>query len=336
MKREIEETVYNKCIDTISDIYEHARMTLIKSYWNIGKVIVEVEQKNSIKAPYGKSIIERLSADLTRKYGSGFSVTNLKDMRRFYMIHSIGRPVAQLEWSKHLILMPVKDDKARRSFEKKAIEENLTRDQLRKIVQEYRRKTDGEGWINNRLSCTRGILFAYRLVDRGKISYPEGKVIVDCGFNVWRSVAVKTPGELDESEIFKSVKRKGIYHLERAGKDTNMLYTYRCLVEEVIDGDTLWAIIDTGFDTRIRQKLRLRGIDAPEPYTREGRRAKSYLEKKFIDNPSVVIKTYKSDKYDRYLTDIFYLSGETDSYRLAEEGIFLNQELLDRGLAQIF
>ena len=336
METERSVTIYQKCLSEISEIYEHARITLIQSYWSIGKIIVDVEQKHSSKAPYGKNVIERLSADLTKKYGSGFSVTNLKDMRRFYLVNPIGRPVAQLEWSKHLVLIPVKDDKVRRKLEKRALDENLTRDQLKKIVKEYRRKSFESGWQDNNLSCTRGSLFNYSLVDKKKTPYPKGKVIVDCGFNVWRSIAVENPKEFDEAGIFRSVKRKGAYSLEKAGNDRNMLYSYRCIIEEVIDGDTLWAVIDLGFDTSIRQKLRLRGIDAPEPHTEEGKKAKGYVERRLKKRPNVVIKTYKSDKYDRYLTDIFYLPEEIDSYRLAREGIFLNQELLDRGLVQLF
>ena len=126
------------------------------------------------------------------------------------------------------------------------------------------------------------------------------------------------------------------YMKDSPGEDREMLYTYRCRIEEVVDGDTLWAVIDLGFKTRIRQKLRLRGVDAPEPHTEEGRKAKGYLQKRFGENPDAVIKTYKSDKYDRYLTDVFYLPGESDSSRVAREGKFINQELLDRGLARLY
>ena len=335
MKPEKADSIYQQCIADISRIYEHARKTVVQAYWQIGKRIFEVEQEKRVRARYGRNIIQQLSEDLTRKYGGGFSATNLKKMRYFYVTYSIGPPAVQLEWSKYVELLSVKDGKKRRELEKLAERENLTRDQIRGIVQEYtRRMTGGAG--ENRLSVTRGALYTCRLVDREKTPYPEGEVIVDCGFDVWRSVVVRNPGQFDESEIYRSVKRKGIYHLEKAGKDTNMLYSYRCFIQEVIDGDTVWAVIDLGFDTRTRQKLRLRGIDAPEPDTGEGRRAKSYVEKKVRENPEVVIKTYKSDKYDRYLTDIFYLSGETDSYRLAREGVFLNQELLDKGLARRF
>jgi len=338
MKTEISGSIYQKFLTDISEIYEHARSTLVKAYWQIGKRIVQVEQKKSVKAKYGKYVIKQLSEDLIKKYGegSGFSYANLCHMRNFYVTYSILQPARELEWSKYVVLLSVKDEKKRIALEKRAVNEKLTRDQIRRIIQDYNRNLSDKRKRIKGLGFKRGSLYTYKLVDREKISYPEGGVIVDCGFNIWRSIAATNPNELDKNSIFRSVKRKGEYSLEKAGDDKDMLYSFRCRIEEVIDGDTLWAVIDLGFETRTRQKLRLRGIDAPEPHTGEGRRAKSYVEKKLGENPEVVIKTYKSDKYDRYLTDIFYLPEETDSYRLAREGIFLNQELLDKGLARRF
>jgi len=71
----------------------------------------------------------------------------------------------------------------------------------------------------------------------------------------------------------------------------------------------------------------------PEPHTDTGRKAKRFLSGVLGESPTVIVKTYKSDKYDRYLSDIFHLKGEKDPEKINREGIFLNQELLDRGLA---
>jgi endonuclease YncB( thermonuclease family) len=96
-------------------------------------------------------------------------------------------------------------------------------------------------------------------------------------------------------------------------------------VERVIDGDTLWAQIECGFDTVIREKLRLRGIDCPELSTPEGKKAKDFSSKKLPAGSTIVITTHKDDKYGRYLADIF----------CGEEKVFLNQELLNNRLAVI-
>jgi hypothetical protein len=58
------------------------------SYWEIGRRIVEAEQKGKLRAGYGEQLIERLSLDLTRQFGRGFSRQNLQQMRQFFLIWS--------------------------------------------------------------------------------------------------------------------------------------------------------------------------------------------------------------------------------------------------------
>jgi len=57
--------------------------TLIMTYWQIGKIIVEDEQKHESRAEYGKQTLKTLSKVLTEEYGKGFSISNLQSMRRF-------------------------------------------------------------------------------------------------------------------------------------------------------------------------------------------------------------------------------------------------------------
>ena len=58
---------------------------LVQTYWKIGKIIVEDEQKNKERAEYGKKLLKELSKKLTKKYGKGFSKSNLFNMRKFYL-----------------------------------------------------------------------------------------------------------------------------------------------------------------------------------------------------------------------------------------------------------
>ena len=50
--------------------------------------------------------------------------------------------------------------------------------------------------------------------------------------------------------------------------------------------------------------------------------------------PFAIVKTYNRDKYRRYLADIFYLPDNKDVYAVAQKGMYLNQELIDEGLAE--
>ena len=100
------------------------------------------------------------------------------------------------------------------------------------------------------------------------------------------------------------------------------LYTYQAVVERVVDGDTLWTEIDCGFDIWVRQKLRLRGIDAPELSREEGMLVREWVERRIGEEPRVRVRTERPDKYGRYLADVFL-----------PDGGFLNGELVARGAA---
>jgi predicted nuclease of restriction endonuclease-like (RecB) superfamily len=88
-------------IDVRSDIFELLHATarnvnalMMASYWEIGRRIVEAEQKGKRRAGYGERVIERLSLDLTQQFGLGFSARNLDQLRQFYLIWAIPQTVS--------------------------------------------------------------------------------------------------------------------------------------------------------------------------------------------------------------------------------------------------
>lgn len=66
-------------------VYSAVNTEMLNLYWNIGKVIMEIQQGNE-RASYGKSVLENLSKKLTNEFGRGFSVDNLEKMRKFYNV----------------------------------------------------------------------------------------------------------------------------------------------------------------------------------------------------------------------------------------------------------
>jgi len=54
---------------------------MVYTYFEIGRIIVEEEQKGKERAEYGKKILKRLSQKLNKEFGRGFSVDNLENMR---------------------------------------------------------------------------------------------------------------------------------------------------------------------------------------------------------------------------------------------------------------
>lgn len=64
-------------------VYNTVNTEMLNLYWNIGKIIMEIQQGNE-RASYGKAVLENLSKKLTDEFGRGFSVDNLEKMRKFY------------------------------------------------------------------------------------------------------------------------------------------------------------------------------------------------------------------------------------------------------------
>ena len=89
---------------------------LVQTYWHIGQYIVEFEQEGKQRAEYGKSLIDKLSGDLSLQLGKGFSRSNLIYMRLFYLEFPISeKPSHLLSWSHFVELLKI-SDKLERSF----------------------------------------------------------------------------------------------------------------------------------------------------------------------------------------------------------------------------
>ena len=68
------------------EAYASVSQKMIETYWNIGRRIVEEEQKGEARAEYGAQIIAQLAEQLTHQYGKGFSARYLRSFRKFYLI----------------------------------------------------------------------------------------------------------------------------------------------------------------------------------------------------------------------------------------------------------
>ena len=98
MSRLTKTAAYTNLVQDIAELYHRARQTLVESYWQIGRRIVEQEQQGDGKAEYGAQLLEHLSEDLQQQLGSGFSISNLRNMRRFYLNHRIRQPAGELNF----------------------------------------------------------------------------------------------------------------------------------------------------------------------------------------------------------------------------------------------
>jgi hypothetical protein len=107
--------IKNLIFDARHNIEKQVNTTMLMTYWNIGKIIVEYEQAGNIKAEYGKKLLKNISKQLSNEIGKGFSVSNLQMMRRFFLEYPIQQTVSvKLSWSHYCELLSVSDANARR------------------------------------------------------------------------------------------------------------------------------------------------------------------------------------------------------------------------------
>lgn len=110
---------------------------MTKTYFLIGKRIVEEEQNGNERATYGKNLIKNLSKKLTNEFGKGFSERNIEQMRKFYKTYSIPQTLSaefKLSWSHYLILMRMENIEERNFYEIESIQNNWSLRELRRQI----------------------------------------------------------------------------------------------------------------------------------------------------------------------------------------------------------
>ena len=99
--------------------------TMVQTYWQVGRLIVEEEQQGKERAEYGKKQLEALSAKLTTEFGKGFDASNLRNMRRFYRAFPIQGAVRhELSWTHYRRLIRIENPKAREWYLQEAIDQS--------------------------------------------------------------------------------------------------------------------------------------------------------------------------------------------------------------------
>ncbi|SIS85405.1 PDDEXK nuclease domain-containing protein [Chryseobacterium gambrini] len=184
-------------LQNISSLLDNARkkvavavnQTIVLTYYEIGRMIVEDEQNGENRAEYGKAVLKDLSLHLTERFGKGFSVSNLKQIRQFYIVYSKGqtlsdesgvitnqKPARQdsikfnLSWSHYLKLMRITDINERRFYEIESYKNNWS---LRELQIQY------DSALYARLSLSKNKEEILQLAEKGQIIEKSKDLIKD-------------------------------------------------------------------------------------------------------------------------------------------------------------
>ena len=109
--------------------------TMVQTYWNIGRLIVEDELGGRERAEYGKKQLEQIAETLTQEFGKGFDITNLRKMRQFYQTFPMQDSVRlELSWTHYRRLMRIENRDAREWYIAESIENNWSARALERQV----------------------------------------------------------------------------------------------------------------------------------------------------------------------------------------------------------
>ncbi len=168
---------YNKVANLLKEARESVvrtvNKTMVYTYLEIGRMIIEEEQNGKERAEYGKQILKELSRSLTLEFGKGFSVTNLQQMKNFYNVYGKQQTVSaksentilknnnlQLSWSHYLFLMRIDNIEERKFYEIETIQNNWS-------IRELQRQFDTS--LYERLSLSRDKKAIKALSEKGQI-----------------------------------------------------------------------------------------------------------------------------------------------------------------------
>ena len=171
--------------------------TMVYTYFEIGRMIIEEEQNGIERAEYGKQILKGLSEQLTKEFGKGFSLSNLEQIRKFYLIYSKSQTLLRilqiqnpqslivefkkfdyhtlisffkLTWTHYLFLMRIDDEKERSFYEIETEKNNWS---VRELKRQY------NSALYTRLALSRDKEGVLKLSEEGQIIEKSKDIIKD-------------------------------------------------------------------------------------------------------------------------------------------------------------
>lgn len=171
-EKNLEETLFLRIEELLrsakSKVVRQVQSTMVYTYYEVGRIIVEYEQGGKDRAEYGRGVLSGLSNRLSTQFGKGFSIDNLENMRRFYLVYSKSETVSrkseeakfQLSWSHYLKLARIDDENERNFYEIEAIENQWS-------LREMKRQFDSA--LYQRLALSRDKEKVKELAEKGQI-----------------------------------------------------------------------------------------------------------------------------------------------------------------------
>lgn len=187
---------------------------MVSTYFEIGRRIVEQEQNGALRAEYGENVLDELSGKLTEEFGRGFSTTNLKQMRSFYLSYKQRDTIRQtlsdefkLSWSHYLKLMRISDIDERKFYEIECYTNNWS---LRELQRQF------DSALYQRLALSRDKEKVQELARKGQVIEKAQDVLKDP--YILEFIGLPEQNTYNESELEQALISKLEHFLLELGK----------------------------------------------------------------------------------------------------------------------
>ncbi len=215
------------------NVVRAVNQTMVYTYFEIGRMIVEDEQQGKERAEYGKRVLKELSEKLTKEFGKGFSVQNLENIRKFYLMYSSSeksqsliriseRSKSTLSWTHYLVLIRIENKNERNFYEIESLNNNWS-------VRELKRQFSSA--LYERLVLSRDKEGVKQLAEKGQIIDKPTDILKDP--YVLEFLNLPEHHQYSESELETEIINKLEFFLLELGKGfTFVSRQFRMTIDE--------------------------------------------------------------------------------------------------------
>ena len=209
---------------------------MVQAYWNVGREIVEEEQRGNQRADYGARLLETLAAQLTAEFGKGFDARNLRFMREFYRLFPIWNALrSELSWTHYRLLCRVANQPARQFYLTEAIASRWSTRELERQIHSF---------LYERIAASRDQEGVRRLAEQGAEPFTPQDLLRDPF--VLEFTGLPERGQWQENDLEQALMDRLQNFLLELGRDLHLVARQKRIT---IDGDHFY--IDLVFYHRL-------------------------------------------------------------------------------------
>ena len=238
------EQIYQRIKEVLTNARSRAwqavNTAMVASYWEIGRIIIEEEQKGKARAEYGEYILANLAKKLTKDFGKGFDESNLRYIRKFYMVFPICDAVRhKLSWTHYRLLLKVEKPDARSFYETECVNSRWSTRELERQISSL---------LFERLALSRDKKGVMELANKGhEIQKPEDLVKDPY---ILEFAGIRQDERFQEKELEQALIDKLQHFLLELGKGFSFI---ACQHRITLDGDHFY--IDLVFYNRLTRSF---------------------------------------------------------------------------------